>query len=224
MALDDLQVERDERDRAEEREADDESDRARRPEGHVAEELRRQDRLLGARLDEREQREQRDAAADRGEHPRRVPGVARAAEARVEDHAREPGREDDRAEPVDPVPRRHLPRAEGGRDHGQREEAERQVDVEDPAPREVVDEEAAEQRAGDDRDAEDAAEEALVAAAVARRDEVADDGHRDDDQAAAAEPLDRPERDQLRHRLRQPASADPMRKSTSAIWRTRLRP
>ena len=49
------------------------------------------------------------------------------------------------------------------------------------------------------------AEQALVAAAVARRDEVADDGHRDDEQAAAAEPLDRAERDQLRHALRQPA-------------------
>ena len=112
-------------------------------------------------------------------------------------------------EPVDPVPRRHLRRAEGGRDHCQRDEAERQVDVEDPPPREVVDEEAAEQRAGDDGDAEHAAEQALVAAAVARRDEVADDGHRHDDQTAAAEPLDCSERDQLRHRLRQPAQRRP---------------
>ena len=99
----------------------------------------------------------------------------------------------------------HLPRAEGGRDHRERDKAEREVDVEDPAPREVVDEEAAEQRTGDDRDAEHAAEQALVAAAVARRDKVTDDRHRHDEQTAAAEPLDRSERDQLRHALRQPA-------------------
>ena len=56
VALDDLQVQRDEGDGTEERESDDESDRARRPERHVAEELRRQDRLFGTRLDEREER------------------------------------------------------------------------------------------------------------------------------------------------------------------------
>ena len=44
----------------------------------------------------------------------------------------------------------------------ERDAADRQVDVEDPAPREVVDEEAAEQRADHGRDAEDGAEEALV--------------------------------------------------------------
>ena len=83
--------------------------------------------------------------------------------------------------------------------------AERQVDVEDPAPGEVVDEEAAEQRTGDDGDAEHAAEQALVAAAVARRDEVADDGHRHDEQAAAAEPLDALNAISCGMRLRQPA-------------------
>ena len=101
--------------------------------------------------------------------------------------------------------RRHLSRAESSRDHRQRDKAERQVDVEDPAPREVVDEEAAEQRTGDDRDAEHAAEQALVAAAVARRNKIAYDGHRHHEQTSAAQPLDRSERDQLRHALRQPA-------------------
>ena len=68
--------------------------------------------------------------------------------------------------------------------------AEREVDVEDPAPREVVDEEAAEQRADHGRDAEDGAEEPLVLAALARRDDVADDRDRRHDQPAAAEALD----------------------------------
>ena len=60
-------------------------------------------------------------------------------------------------------------------------------------------------RTGDDRDGEHAAEQALVAAPVARSDEVAYDGHRHHEQTAATEPLDRSERDQLRHALRQPA-------------------
>ena len=49
------------------------------------------------------------------------------------------------------------------------------------------------------------AEEALVLAALARRDDVADHGERGDDQAAAAEALQRAEGDQLRHVLGQAA-------------------
>jgi hypothetical protein len=55
----------------------------------------------------------------------------------------------------------------------------------------VVDEEAAEERPDHRRDAEDRPEEPLVAAAVARRDDVADDGDREHDQATAAEALER---------------------------------
>jgi hypothetical protein len=51
----------------------------------------------------------------------------------------------------------------------------------------------------------DAAEQALVAAALARRDDVPDDRHRDNDQAAAAEPLHRAEDDQLQHAPGEPA-------------------
>ena len=165
----------------------------------------RQDRLGGARLDEREQCEQRDAADDRCEHPGRGPRIARAAKACVEDDPRQSRGEHDRAEIVDPVPLGRLPGTEGNRDHRERDRAEREVDVEDPPPGEVVDEEAAEQRPGDGRDPENASEHALVAAALARRDEVADYGQRHHHQAAAAEPLHEAEGDQLRHALRQPA-------------------
>src|SRR4029453_16353858 len=94
---------------------------------------------------------------------------------------------------------------EGARDDREGDRAEREVDVEDPPPGEVVDEEAAEQRSRDDGDAEHRSEEALVAAAVAWCDEVADDGHRPDDQVAGAEAPNRAERDQLRHGLPRPA-------------------
>ena len=79
-----------------------------------------------------------------------------------------------------------------------------QVDVEDPAPGELLDEDAAEQRPDDARDAEHRAEQPLVAAALAGRDDVADDRLRADHQPAAAEPLHGPERDQLDHALAEP--------------------
>ena len=66
-------------------------------------------------------------------------------------------------------------------------------------------EEAADQRAGDARDAEHRAEQPHVAAAVARRHDVADRRLRAHHQPAAAQPLDRAERDQLGHPLREPA-------------------
>jgi hypothetical protein len=202
VALHDLQIERQERDRAEERDADDEADRACRRKSLVAEELERQNRLGGSRLDEREEGEQRDAARDHDEQRGRSPRVRRSAEAGVEDDAREAAGEDERPEVIDLVPPARLARLEHGPDHGDREDADREVDVEDPAPREVVDEEAAEQRPGDGRDPERRTEEALVAAAVARRDEIPDDGHCDHHQPPAAEPLDPTEHDQLGHALR----------------------
>ena len=102
-------------------------------------------------------------------------------------------REQDRAGIVDLVLAARRVRRQHGGDHDQREDADRQVDVEDPAPGQVVDEETADQRADDGGDAEHGAEEALVAPALARRDQVADHGDGDDDQPAAAEPLQRAE-------------------------------
>ena len=86
-------------------------------------------------------------------------------------------------------------------DHDQRDRSDRQVHVEDPAPGQVVDEEAAQQRADHGRHAEDGAEESLVAAALAGREDVADDRQRQHDQPAAAQALQGAERDQLGHVL-----------------------
>src|SRR5271169_5392576 len=94
-----------------------------------------------------------------------------------------------------------------GQDHGYRYErdgTDRQVDVEHPPPGQVVDEEPAEQRTDDARDPEDGTERALVPAPLARRDDVADDRLCQHYQAAAADPLDSAERDQLNHAARQP--------------------
>ena len=65
----------------------------------------------------------------------------------------------------------------------------------------MVDDKAARERANHRRDAEDAAEETLIASAFARRHDVADDGDRRHDQAAAAETLHDAERDEFRQVL-----------------------
>ena len=109
-------------------------------------------------------------------------------------------------------------RVERDRDHAERDDPHRQVDVEDPAPAQVVDEEAAEQRADDRRDPEHRAEVALVLAALARRDDVADDGQRDHDQPAGAEALHGAKADQLPHALRRG------RRAPSRRGRSRSRP
>ena len=81
--------------------------------------------------------------------------------------------------------------------------ADRDVDVEDPAPREVVDEDPAQQRSDDAGETEDGAEQADVLAPLPRRDDVTDDGLSAHHEAAAPEPLDRPEHDQFDQRVAQ---------------------
>src|SRR5215208_3359466 len=90
-------------------------------------------------------------------------------------------------------------RRERGGEHREGEHAERKVDEEDPAPRQVRREVAAEERAGDARETEGGAEHPLVAPALARRDDVGDDRLRAHHQPAAAEPLDGAEEHELHH-------------------------
>ncbi len=86
-------------------------------------------------------------------------------------------------------------------DDDERQKAERQVDEEDPAPGEIIDEEAADQRTEHGREAEHAAEKSPIAAALAWRDDIADDGDGRDDEAAAAQALQDAKGDQLRQVL-----------------------
>ncbi len=151
---------------------------------------------------ERQHRGQRD-----GHQTDRRLDEQRRAEAGDEDDAGERDGEQHGAGVVDLHLGGAAVRLERRVDDRQRQQAERQVDIEDPSPAELIDDEAAEQRAEHRRDAEHAAEEALIAAALARGDDVADDGNGGDDEAAAAEPLDDAEGDQLRQVLRHAAQA-----------------
>src|SRR6185503_4061915 len=100
---------------------------------------------------------------------------------------------------IDRVSRTLDPRRERRADHGERNDSQRDVDVEDPAPGEMRGEVSADQRPGDARKPEHRAEDSLVATALARWKNVADDRLTGDDQASAAETLYGAEDDQLRH-------------------------
>ena len=88
---------------------------------------------------------------------------------------------------------------------GQRDQADRQVDVEHPAPAQVVGQVAAQQRPDDAGQAEDAAEDALDAAALGGREDLRDDGEDGRGQHAAGQALQAAEDDQLGHVLAQAA-------------------
>ncbi len=161
--------------------------------------MQRQDRLRCAALDDAEHGERDHGQRGQAEDLRRGPVVLVAAPGGDQHERGDADREQHGAEPVDAVlgavARQVHP---GGQDH-QGQAAERQVDVERPAPRQVVGDEAADQRAGDHRDRHDAGDHALVAAPLAGRHQVTDDRHDADHQAAGAEALHGPERDELDH-------------------------
>jgi hypothetical protein len=79
--------------------------------------------------------------------------------------------------------------AQDGRDDGERDDPDGEVDVEDPAPAQMLGEQAAEQRPENAARPEDRTEQALVLAPFAGRDEVADDRHRQHHQPAATDTL-----------------------------------
>ena len=99
------------------------------------------------------------------------------------------------AQDIDPLLGLLVRQSQGEPGDGERGDADGDVDVEGPLPGQVVDEEAAKQRAGDGREAEDRSQRAHVLAAVLGRNNVGDDGLREDHQAAAAQPLDGAEDD-----------------------------
>jgi hypothetical protein len=92
------------------------------------------------------------------------------------------------------------------RQQRQGDEPDGQVHVEGPAPVEVVGDESADERTGDHRQRHHGGHQALVLTPLAGRDEVADDRHDVDHQAAGAEALDRAE------------EASPYRRSCCQAW------
>ena len=83
--------------------------------------------------------------------------------------------------------------------YDQRQQAQRQVDVEDPAPSKMIGEEPAQERTADGGDGEDRPHVALVAAAVAWGDDIANRSLRHRNDAAGAQPLHRAGANELQH-------------------------
>ena len=81
-------------------------------------------------------------------------------------------------------------------------DADRDVDVEDPAPAERVGEPAAERGSKHGGESEHRTHEALVAGALPRLEQVTDDRHTVRHHGAAADALDASEQDELEHLLR----------------------
>ncbi|GAA3477404.1 hypothetical protein GCM10018966_019340 [Streptomyces yanii] len=114
-------------------------------------------------------------------------------------HAGGGGGQQQRAEHIEPGPDGGFGEFQYDGDDGQRDQSERDVDVEAPAPGRVVGEEAAEQRSGDGRETEGGADQPHETAALAGRYDVRDDRLDPDHEPAAADALDGTEGDQLVH-------------------------
>ncbi|NVO15489.1 MAG: EAL domain-containing protein [Rhodoplanes sp.] len=170
------------------------------PHHRVAQDRRRQERLRrgGEPPDQQpgEQSRRGDESKDRRRKPRH-PG-ATPAERQQEGDRRD--RHQGGAEPVDPVraveARQASERAPGRRRDGN---AERQVAPEDHRPVAVLGQHAADHRPAEPGRHPDDADIGLVAAALARRHHVRDDGLGERKDAAAADPLQAAADDQGQH-------------------------
>ncbi len=135
-----------------------------------------------------------------------APDIVPLAQPRQEhQHAGQSTAEQQRAQIVDPMLAAATGRqmAQRPAHREQRQQGQRQVDPEDPAPRQIVGQVAADHRSRHAGDRPHAADIALIAAALAQRHHVGNRRLRHRDQPPAAEPLQDARDDQLRHRLRE---------------------
>src|SRR6185295_10382271 len=177
--------------------------RARHGDQTVAEEVERQHRLRGPALLPEEDGEPRRRAGQQ----RQCAGIAPAPALRPFDQGeQEEGdrrRQAHRAEDVQPVLRPRFLLAQPALEHPRREEAEGDVEEEDPAPGKDVRDDSAQQRADEAGQRPDSREGSLDAPAFLQLVDVADDGDGHRHHAARAETLDGAEDHQLHERARE---------------------
>ncbi len=153
-------------------------------------------------LDDEEEDGRRGRSGTEAEDHARVPGVLGAAPTGQQHQAGGGGGQQQCAEDVQPGPGGRLRELQRHGDDGEGDQAEGHVDVEAPAPGEVVREVAAEQWSGHGGEAERGADQAQVAAAPPGRHDVRDDRLDTDHKAARTDALEGAEGDQLVHGLR----------------------
>ena len=103
---------------------------------------------------------------------RRAPSVGRATQAREQHQAGGGEHQDSGSEVVDDVADPAEVARDLDRHHGEGDDTDRDVDVEDPPPGQLLDEDAAEQRPDNAGHAEHRPEQALIAATFTGRDDV----------------------------------------------------
>ncbi len=200
-AVDHLQEGRQVAGGAEQGDADDEADQGGDVEDGVPEQPQRDERFGREALGDQEEEGGPGRSGGEPEDDLRAPRVLGAAPAGEQDQAGGGGSEEQGAGDVEARLDPWSGQLQDDGDDGHGDQAEGHVDVEAPAPGEVVGEVAAEQRAGDRGESEGGADQAHEAAALAGRDDVRDDRLHADHQAARADALDRAEGDQLVHGL-----------------------
>ena len=147
-------------------------------------------------------------AAECTEDGGRAPCVVAAAGLEGEHEEARPSEQGDRAQPVHPVLVPELERFDHHHlDEHERGDADREVHVEHPAPRELLGEEATDERADDRRDREHAGHHRGDPWSLLERVEVGDDRLRDGEQTAGADALHGAEQHQLQHRAGEAAEA-----------------
>ncbi len=160
-----------------------------------------EDRLGGVQLAVDEGGERECGEHEQADDGRRTPRVHGAAPVQGEQQRHEARGERGGAPPVDAVLLAVLRLGHRNHQHGQREHADRQVDVEDPAPAGGIGQPPSQRRAENRRQAEHRAHESLVASTLARLEQVADDRHAVRHHHAATDALDASEDDELQHRV-----------------------
>jgi hypothetical protein len=142
------------------------------------------------------------AAEDR----RRAPCVVVATPRQGQQQRHHAGHQGDRAEVVDaPLADHRANIREREPQHGQCDQPDRQVHVEDPAPAQVVGQVTAQERPDDARQAENTAENALNAAALSRRKDLRDDRKDGRREHTTGQPLQSAKDDELGHVLAETA-------------------
>ena len=203
-----LQEQRNEDVDREQRGGGQEQRRRRDGDGARAQQPQRDDRIGGPPLAHRQRDAERQGAGDQRAGLGGRPGVAVAAPDAGQHQAAGGGRQQPCAGNVErPGRRRRLGGRQPQAQAGQRRDPQRQVHVEHPAPGRVVDQQPAGERAGDRRRREHRGDVALVAAALARRHQVADRRHGEAHQPARGHSLHRAEGDQHGDVRRQPAGS-----------------
>ena len=197
-----LEEQRNEDDGAEHAESGKEDGDQRHAHGAVGVDAQRHDGVACPAFHRHEDQDHDGGKGEDADDLGREPLVLTAAQRQANEQRHDDQREQGHARVVQAMdPARGTDVGEEANEQGDYRQAQGQVDVEDPVPRQAVGDEAAQGGADDRREAEDPGHDSLVLAALGGREQVAYGGQGHGHDAAAADALDGAKGDELVHRL-----------------------